>query len=154
SSFQSPQAIARALADHTGGNDLFRMTDSAGMWIYRSPAADTLEAVLPPLGQVTEPKSIATINAHGFPLRILTTTLPLAGSNYRVQVGESVGPYESTTAHFARVMLASIPLLLLVALAGGFWLSRYALLPVDRITRAAQHINAQNLGERLDVPET
>lgn len=154
SSFKSAAGIAAVLADHTGGNDLFRMADSGGAWIYRSPTADTLAAGLPPLGRVGEPGSIATARLAGKPLRILTTTLNLAGGSYRVQVGESIGPYETTTAHFGRVMVASIPLLLIVALIGGFWLSRRALVPVDRITRATQDITAQSLSERLEVPKT
>jgi heavy metal sensor kinase len=37
---------------------------------------------------------------------------------------------------------------------GGFWLSRRALRPVDRITAAAESISITNLANRLDVPAT
>jgi heavy metal sensor kinase len=47
-----------------------------------------------------------------------------------------------------------IPAVLLVASGGGYWMSRRALAPVDRIIRDAQSISTQNLQKRLDVPRT
>jgi methyl-accepting chemotaxis protein len=41
--------------------------------------------------------------------------------------------------------------LLLIAMAGGYWISRRALSPVDRITAAARSIGIRNLSERLPV---
>ncbi|HET9388219.1 MAG TPA: ATP-binding protein [Steroidobacteraceae bacterium] len=154
SPFESPRSVALILAEHTGGNDLFQMADRAGAWVYRSPSAISLSRLLPTLGRVQDPAAMASVRAHGEPLRILTTTLPLSGSEYRVQVGERVGPYESTTARFGRTMLISIPVLLGVAMTGGLWLSRRALLPVDRITQEARAMTVQNLAKRLEVPRT
>lgn len=48
-------------------------------------------------------------------------------------------------------LLASAPILLLVSSAGGYWLSRRALRPVDRIAAAARSISIRNLSERLPV---
>jgi len=152
--FRSARAIASTLAEHTGGNDLFRMADDAGAWVYRSPAADSLEATLPRLGNVQEPASLATVDTHGSSLRILTTTLALTGAAYRVQVGENIDQYGTTTTRFGRLLLMSVPLMLMLAVTGGVWLSRRALLPVDRITREARDVTARNLGKRLEVPET
>jgi heavy metal sensor kinase len=44
--------------------------------------------------------------------------------------------------------------LLIAATAGGYWISKRALDPVDEISRAAQRISIENLANRLDVPET
>jgi heavy metal sensor kinase len=52
-------------------------------------------------------------------------------------------------------MLAlAAPLLLIAASAGGYWISRRALGPVDEISRAAQRISIENLTDRLQVPRT
>ena len=51
-------------------------------------------------------------------------------------------------------LLASVPVLLLVSSAGGYWLSRKALKPVDKITAAARSISIRNLSERLPVAQT
>jgi heavy metal sensor kinase len=40
---------------------------------------------------------------------------------------------------------------LVLAMGGGWWLSSRALTPIDRITRAANEITAQDLGRRLDL---
>jgi signal transduction histidine kinase len=45
-----------------------------------------------------------------------------------------------------------IPGLLALAGVGGYWISRRALRPVDRITAAAESISIHNLGGQLSVP--
>jgi signal transduction histidine kinase len=51
-------------------------------------------------------------------------------------------------------LLASAPILLLVSSAGGYWVGRKALQPVDRITSAVQSISIRSLSERLTVANT
>jgi heavy metal sensor kinase len=51
-------------------------------------------------------------------------------------------------------LLASAPVLLLISSAGGYWLSRKALKPVDKIAAAARSISIRNLSERLPVANT
>lgn len=55
---------------------------------------------------------------------------------------------------FLRGLIAAAPLLLLVSMAGGYWTSRRALYPFDRITAAARSIGIRNLSERLPVANT
>jgi heavy metal sensor kinase len=57
-------------------------------------------------------------------------------------------------ATFGWILLGGVPLLLFLASAGGYWMSRRALAPVDRITNTARSITAQNLSKRLDVSPT
>ena len=51
-------------------------------------------------------------------------------------------------------LIASAPILLLISSACGYWLSRRALRPVDKITAAARSISIRNLSERLPVAKT
>jgi len=51
-------------------------------------------------------------------------------------------------------LLASIPVLLVISSAGGYFLSRRALIPVDRITASARTISITNLSERVPVVRT
>ena len=55
---------------------------------------------------------------------------------------------------FWKGLLASVPILLLISLAGGYWVSRKALEPVDRITATARSISIRNLSGRLPVRTT
>jgi heavy metal sensor kinase len=51
-------------------------------------------------------------------------------------------------------LLASAPILLLVSSAGGYWVGRKALKPVDKITSTVQSISIKNLSGRLTVADT
>jgi heavy metal sensor kinase len=55
---------------------------------------------------------------------------------------------------FGIILLLAVPVLLIAASAGGYWISKRALDPVDEISRAAQRISIENLADRLHVPET
>ena len=53
------------------------------------------------------------------------------------------------------ILLAlTVPVFVLCAIGGGYWLSRRALSPVDEITERARTIGVSNLSERFTVPET
>jgi heavy metal sensor kinase len=47
-----------------------------------------------------------------------------------------------------------LPVVLVIASIGGWWLSRRALQPVDNLTQAARSISLEKLSHRLDVPQT
>ena len=50
-----------------------------------------------------------------------------------------------------KVMLLLAPAMLLLASGGGLFLANRALAPIDRITRTAQRISAEDLSQRLDL---
>jgi len=54
---------------------------------------------------------------------------------------------------FWKGLLAATPILLVVSSLCGYWVSRRALQPVDRITTTARSISIRNLSERLPVTE-
>ena len=59
------------------------------------------------------------------------------------------------TLELLRLLLWSlIPVVIVIACAGGAWLSGRALKPVHDITAAAPRISIENLSERLPVPAT
>lgn len=151
--YKSPGDMAIPLREHASG-DLFQIADGRGAWIYRSPEATAIGTLLPHMGAVAAPPSMETVAADKVLIRVLTATVSLSGTNYRAQVGEQIGAYEAITTRFGRAMLISLPLLLGIAVTGGLWLSRRALLPVGRITREAREITVGNLAKRLEVPQT
>ncbi|MBM4123498.1 MAG: heavy metal sensor histidine kinase [Nitrospira sp.] len=71
-----------------------------------------------------------------------------------VQVGASLHPVEQTLRRMLGVFGVAIPLALIVALAGGWFLAGRALKPVEAITQAAQLIAAGDLTQRLTVPRS
>ena len=68
-----------------------------------------------------------------------------------LQVGLSFEDVGDTMRALLKVMLVLAPGMLLLASGGGFFLANRALMPIDRITRAAQQISAENFSRRLDL---
>jgi signal transduction histidine kinase len=66
-----------------------------------------------------------------------------------VQIGIPVDEFAEMLSGFTWTALLASPLLLILASAGGYWMSRRALAPVERIARTAADIEAKNLSKRL-----
>src|SRR5260370_12018672 len=88
------------------------------------------------------------------PLRSLNGQLRIADKAYDVQIGAPMDDFYDAVNRFRLVLLFSVPVLVLVASAGGYWLSRKAVAPVGEIARAAQSISEHELSRRLPVLQT
>jgi heavy metal sensor kinase len=130
---------------------LLQISDSTtGQVIYHSTLMERL-GVRPTLNQS---RHAITAEFQGTPVRILSLAITANGHSYVVQVGEVMDEYFEAIERFQRRLLIGIPLLLVIATAGGYWISGRALRPVDEITRAAQQINPQDLSARVAEPRT
>jgi heavy metal sensor kinase len=76
---------------------------------------------------------------------------PTSGTRFLVAVEESNAATETSLALLRDAMLASAPLLFLLAAVGGWLIARRSLAPVGAMSRRAERIGAANLGERLPV---
>ena len=68
-----------------------------------------------------------------------------------VQVAESYGFIRDVQSQLILLLALGIPFTLLAASLGGWFLAASALNPIDRITRAADQISAQDLHQRLNL---
>lgn len=66
----------------------------------------------------------------------------------------SMADFHRVLDTLARVMFTALPLVLLFAMAGGWWLARRALQPVGAMTHEARRISARDLSARVTVPST
>jgi two-component system, OmpR family, heavy metal sensor histidine kinase CusS len=87
-------------------------------------------------------------------LRMLRRDFALHGREFHLEAGQPVDPIFHTLDLVRLLLLSLIPLVIVIACAGGAWLSRRALKPVDEIARAAHAIRIENLSGRLPVPAT
>ncbi len=88
----------------------------------------------------------------GPPLRLVSVPIIFDGTLVNiVRVGTSLRPIEETLHRLLLVLLLSLPVGLIAALAGGWFLAGRALRPVETITQAAQRIAAGDLTQRLTV---
>jgi heavy metal sensor kinase len=86
-----------------------------------------------------------------YPLRILTAPVMKRGVPIRlVRVGTSLKNVFQTRLRFLAVMGGLLPVGLLMAGFGGWFLAQRALRPVDNMTEAAQRISAERLDERVE----
>lgn len=81
------------------------------------------------------------------------TPAPNDGS-YLVEVGTSAGPVDRILGQLRLLFGVGVPVILLVAVGGGYLLMCWALRPVDRMARKAELITQHNLSERLPVVRT
>ena len=90
--------------------------------------------------------------SSGDRLRILTTPIvrdsEVVGA---VQVGLSEGDVQETLTTILFIIAVAYPLTLLVTSAGGVFIAGRALSPIDRLTRVARQITAEDLSQRLDL---
>ena len=74
--------------------------------------------------------------------------------DFTLDMGTSSAAIDHTLNLLGILLLTLFPAVIVLACAGGAWLSRRALKPVDEITAAARAIGIENLSRRLPVPDT
>jgi len=124
----------------------FRIAKAGGGWFYQAPGTERWVAP-PPAADLPERGRAQTIVRNGKPMRVLSAPIPLGV----VQIGIPIDEFTEMLSEFTWTALLASPFLLLLASAGGYWMSRRALVPVEQIARTAGEIQAQSLSERLPV---
>ena len=112
--------------------DYLQITESSGNSIYRSRFFE--EHPLPPrsLDELDRPLYENRKLGHER-FRLLSEQIDISGRVYIVRIGHPMHEEIETLDDFRRYLLWFAPLLLLGASAGGYWLSRRALAPVDAL---------------------
>ena len=137
----------------------FQILSPTGRTNIRSPNIKTRdiplteEALRDALAGRTRFESVRYVDQP--PLRLVSVPIILNDTLVNiVRVGTSLQPVEETLARLLLVLLVSLPVALIISLAGGWFLAGRALRPVEGITQAAQRIAAGDLTQRLSVPES
>jgi heavy metal sensor kinase len=88
--------------------------------------------------------------------RVLVQVMPVATSegNIVVEVGSLYGPIEAVLSGLIVTFALGMPLMVALAIGGGYLIMRRALMQVDEITVQAEHISSNNLFDRLPVHPT
>jgi signal transduction histidine kinase len=100
------------------------------------------EQVVPP----GVPRTVGRADAGGR-YRVLAT--PSQKGDLSLELGISLTETEATLAAFDRFVGGGAAVFLILAIAGGLFLSRQALRPVAESIRAARRLDPENLSERL-----
>jgi two-component system, OmpR family, heavy metal sensor histidine kinase CusS len=86
------------------------------------------------------------------PALVMCHMILLDGRMVRLHIGGSLDEETYILREYRDALLLLMPALLFLSSVSGYFLSRHALKPVDRMTRAALQIGIGNLSQRLPVP--
>ena len=136
-----------------------RVTRSDGSLMYASgkPEDKTFDPTNLPFPSPSDSKETIRLARTADGAELLIHTLPFTaenGSRFRVEVGAPTGQVEQTLGALFLILFISLPVFIVVAAAGGYWIMRRALKPLDEMTRAAERISSRNLDERLPGSRT
>ena len=114
----------------------------------------TPENVRPFAGGKTPPIMREQPIANGSAMLIATLPSTAAGHEYVIEVGTSLAGSDRVLQALLLTLAAGLPVLMGVAIFGGYVLMKRALTPVQNIMRAAQDITLHHLGRRLPVSDS
>lgn len=135
------------------GGDLFQVCDRQGQWLYRSMPLENANVAIALPASLSGAR-LQDLQVERDLLRLYSEPIVVNGKPYTVQVAAVMNEAYEALDRFRLILLFATPLLLLLAGAGGYWLSTRALAPVDKISQASQRIGIENLSDRLNVPQT
>ncbi len=127
---------------HTGPTRrLIEMVGAGGRVVFRSP-----ELVPEELGRFR--KGRRTLERSDGRYRVVT----VAREAQRIWLAGSLKEVDQDAWERAFAVLPALPVLIGLALGGGWWIARKALFPIHLITDAAETITAAGLDQRLPAP--
>lgn len=152
-------AIAREIEDRVApefNNRFVRVTRVPATVVYRSGAPTDRSFDPSVVGTV----ALANTNRTAIPataiindqhLMIHVTPVSTVSGNYIVDLGASIEPIDAALDRLLDLLALLLPVLIVCAAGGGYWLVSWALRPVDRLSRTAEEMSLQNLTLRLPV---
>jgi heavy metal sensor kinase len=143
-----------------GLNDRFvRITQRDGVRLYLSPSPTSQSfdpASVPPPAwphDIEASRQVALLGGRTLLLATHALQMP-AGDGYLIETGAPMDSVRADLRKWVLFLAAMLPIVLAIALAGGFVLVKRALSPVDQIAASAERISSKNLSERLPVAES
>ncbi|MDW5266160.1 MULTISPECIES: cell wall metabolism sensor histidine kinase WalK [Acidobacteriaceae] len=135
------------------GKGLSEIFAADGLRAYGAPSQAAQDFPWPTVrGDSSE--RFVLVNAGDQPYLVLMRPFSLGGKDLFLLAAAPEAGSLLILERFWRGLLAAAPILLLISSASGYWVSRKALQPVDKITATARSISIRNLSERLPVAET
>jgi heavy metal sensor kinase len=132
-------------------NRFVRVTRLPATLIYRSgpPADRSFNPAT--LSAVALQNAVGTAIVHEQHLMIRTTPVKAASGDYLLELGVSMQSIDDGLARLLDLLALLLPVLIVCAAGGGYWLVNRALRPVDRLSQTAEQMSLQNLTLRLPV---
>jgi heavy metal sensor kinase len=131
-----------------------RLSRRDGAVIYASGRAATFDpAGLPPAAAKDSPR-IALLPDGNRLLIVAEEYRTPSGREYVIESGGPMQPIDTVLSHLFFLLLLGVPVVVLVAVGGGYILVGQALAPVVQIARSAEQITLHNLDGPLPLTPT
>jgi heavy metal sensor kinase len=143
-----------------GLNDRFvRVSRPNGEVIYLSstpPGFSFSPVTLPPPVWPSSAEAVRRVSLGNRRQMLLTshTVAVQGGERFLVETGALLDEVQQDLRQWLIFLIVGLPVVAAIAVAGGFFLIKRALTPVDRIAASAERIGSHNLSERLPVAKS
>ncbi len=114
---------------------------------FSLPASDTIPADAELLLTVAEAEDAD--DRHRLAMR--RVSIPPSGTRYIIVISSALEPTDEELESLREILLYVVPMALVIAGFGGWFLARRSLSPVASMAERARRIGAENPGERLPV---
>jgi len=151
------EAAVSSVEDLQFAHQAIAVFDAHNRLLAAKPTADNMHAALPSFDLIpSESANTFTLRSSqgeaNYGLRVAVQRVQATPSNsYLIVVAQSLKANAEELGLLRRVFYLAVPLALLFAGCGGFFLVRKALAPVRSMSERARCISAENLEERLPV---
>lgn len=123
--------------------------------LIRRPSGELLYEGQPMRGVDLEGiPGLATAEGNGDAIRVLSIRRTILGSPYDLFLGTDLKMSSTILRRLWLIMLLSMPPLVLLCAAAGYWMSGRALQPIQQIVSAARSTDFRRLSQRVPVPDT
>lgn len=150
-------AARSTAAELSSRQQMLAIYDTNGRLLAESGRDDDLEITLPDVTAVpTQEVMLLTVveaedDDDRHRLAIRRVSIPPANTPYLLVVGSSLEPTDEELESLREVLAYVIPLALILAGAGGWFLARQSLAPVATMAERARKIGVEDLSARLPV---
>jgi two-component system, OmpR family, sensor kinase len=101
--------------------------------------------------RVRQNSAFYTLPSQNMDFRVFARTYPVKGRTLNIFIAHPLEEEYEVLERFRNALLIAVPVVLILAGLGGYFLARKSLSPVASMTRSAAQIGAANLNERLPV---
>jgi heavy metal sensor kinase len=101
--------------------------------------------------RVRQNSAFYTLPFQNMDFRILARAYPLKNQTLNIFIAHPLEEEYEVLERFRNALLISVPIVLILASLGGYFLARKSLSPVAAMTNSAAQISAANLNDRLPV---
>jgi heavy metal sensor kinase len=152
-----PQAVRGALNQHYFPSQAAAIFDAQGRLLAENPLSNGQHAELPAGANLAEGIQFSTVRHEGKnrdgAVRIAAQRVAagLEKKSYLIVVSQPLHALSEELELLRNIFLMTVPLALLLAGMGGWFLARKSLAPIVTMSESARRISAERLGERLPV---